>query len=102
MSGRHCIIFWGHFSGGERDLFRPLLDQLRGQDPFFVLADFDAYLQAQNRVDEVWIDRRRWTTMSLLNTARSGYFSSDRSIRDYATSIWKVDPLTVSMTSDNA
>jgi len=97
-----ALIERGHFSGGERDLFRPLLDQLRGQDPFFVLADFDAYLQAQSRVDEVWIDRRRWTTMSLLNTARSGYFSSDRSIRDYATSIWKVDPLTVSMTSDNA
>jgi starch phosphorylase len=64
-----------------------------------VLADFDDYDQAQGRVDEVWLDRRRWTMMSLLNTARSGYFSSDRSIRDYASSIWKVDPLKVSITS---
>jgi starch phosphorylase len=64
-----------------------------------VLADFDEYDQAQSRVDDVWLDRRRWTTMSLLNTARSGFFSSDRSIRDYASSIWKVDPLKFSITS---
>jgi len=96
-----ALIEQGYFSGGDRDLFRPLLDQLRGQDPFFVLADFEDYVQAQSRVDAVWLDRRRWTTMSLLNTARSGFFSSDRSIRDYASSIWKVHPLTVSLTSDN-
>jgi starch phosphorylase len=89
-----ALIEQGYFSGGDRDLFRPLLDQLRGQDPFFVLADFDDYVQAQSRVDAVWLDRRRWTTMSLLNTARSGFFSSDRAIRDYANSIWKVHPLT--------
>jgi hypothetical protein len=94
-----ALIEQGHFSGGERDLFRPLLDKLRGQDPFFVLADFDDYMQAQSRVDAVWLDRRRWTTMSLLNTARSGFFSSDRAIRDYASSIWNVHPLTPSMTS---
>jgi len=94
-----ALIERGHFSGGDRELFRPLLDQLRGQDPFFVLADFDEYDQAQSRVDDVWLDRRRWTTMSLLNTARSGFFSSDRSIRDYASSIWKVDPLKFSITS---
>jgi starch phosphorylase len=94
-----ALIERGHFSGGDRDLFRPLLDQLRGHDPFFVLADFDEYDQAQGRVDEVWLDHRRWTTMSLLNTARSGYFSSDRSIRDYATSVWKVDPLKFSIAS---
>jgi starch phosphorylase len=94
-----ALIEQGHFSGGDRDLFRPLLDQLRGQDPFFVLADFDDYVQAQSRVDAVWLDRRRWTTMSLLNTARSGFFSSDRAIRDYASSIWKVHPLSASMTS---
>jgi starch phosphorylase len=94
-----ALIEQGHFSGGERDLFRPLLDQLRGQDPFFVLADFDHYDQAQSRVDEVWLDRRRWTTMSLLNTARSGFFSSDRAIQNYASSIWKVAPVTFSITN---
>ena len=97
-----ALIEQGHFSGGDRDLFRPLMDQLRGQDLFFVLADFDDYLRAQSQVDQVWLDRRRWTTMSLLNTARSGHFSSDRAIREYATSIWKVDPLTFSMTSGTA
>jgi starch phosphorylase len=97
-----ALIERGHFSDGDRDLFRPLLDQLRGQDPFFVLADFDEYLQVQSRVDEVWLDRQRWTTMSLLNTARSGYFSSDRAIRDYASTIWKVNPLTPSLTSGSA
>jgi starch phosphorylase len=97
-----ALIEQGHFSGGERDLFRPLIDKLRGQDPFFVLADFDDYMQAQSRVDDVWLDRRRWTTMSLLNSARSGFFSSDRSIRDYASSIWKVDPITSSITGGNA
>ncbi len=96
-----ALVERGHFSAGDRDLFRPLLNQLHGQDPFFVLADFDDYLQAQRRVDDVWLDRRRWTTMSLLNTARSGYFSSDRSIRDYATTIWKVQPRAVSLTSGN-
>jgi len=94
-----ALIEQGYFSGGDRDLFRPLLDKLRGHDPFFVLADFDDYVQAQSRVDAVWLDRRRWTTMSLLNTARSGFFSSDRAIRDYANSIWKVHPLTPSLTS---
>jgi starch phosphorylase len=97
-----ALIEQGHFSGGERDLFRPLIDKLRGEDPFFVLADFDDYMQAQSRVDDVWLDRRRWTTMSLLNSARSGFFSSDRAIRDYASSIWKVDPITPSITRGNA
>ena len=97
-----ALIEQGHFSGGERDLFRPLIDKLRGEDPFFVLADFDDYMQAQSRVDDVWLDRRRWTTMSLLNSARSGFFSSDRAIRDYASSIWKVDPITPSITRSNA
>jgi starch phosphorylase len=59
-------------------------------------------MQAQSRVDDVWLDRRRWTTMSLLNSARSGFFSSDRAIRDYASSIWKVDPITPSITRGNA
>lgn len=87
------LIEQGHFSGGDRDLFRPLLDDLRGRDPFFVIADFADYSRAQTEVDQVWADRNRWNSMSLLNTARSGFFSSDRSITEYAASVWNVSAL---------
>jgi len=87
------LIEQGHFSGGDRDLFRPLLDDLRGRDPFFVIADFADYSRAQMEVDQVWADRKRWNSMSLLNTARSGFFSSDRSIQEYAASVWNVSAL---------
>jgi starch phosphorylase len=78
------LIEQGHFSNGDGDLFRPLLENLTGRDPFFVLADFQSYLDTQDTVDRTWADRGRWNRMSLLNTARTGFFSSDRSIRDYA------------------
>jgi starch phosphorylase len=66
-------------------------------DPFFVLADFEAYLQAQQRIDGRWLDQRGWRTSALMNTARSGFFSSDRSIQDYADRIWNVDPMPVEL-----
>jgi starch phosphorylase len=87
------LIEQGHFSGGDRDLFRPLLDDLLGRDPFFVIADFADYSRAQMEVDQVWADRKRWNSMSLLNMARSGFFSSDRSIQEYAASVWNVSAL---------
>jgi len=90
----------GHFSNGDGDLFRPLLENLTGRDPFFVLADFQAYLEAQDRVDQAWADRRHWNRMSLLNTARSGLFSSDRSIREYAQTIWNAQEFPVTITCD--
>ncbi|MEI8250742.1 MAG: glycogen/starch/alpha-glucan phosphorylase [Synechococcus sp. ELA057] len=94
------LIEQGHFSHGDGDLFRPLLENLTGRDPYFVLADFQAYLEAQERVDQAWNDRRRWNQMSLLNTARSGLFSSDRSIEDYAKRIWDAQAFPVSITCD--
>jgi starch phosphorylase len=94
------LIEQGHFSHGDGDLFRPLLENLTGRDPYFVLADFQAYLEAQDRVDQAWNDRRRWNQMSLLNTARSGLFSSDRSIEDYAKRIWDAQAFPVSITCD--
>ena len=84
------LIKGGHFSHGDKDMFRPLLDNLLHQDPFCVFADFSDYLDAQDRVSSAWKDKDRWNKMSLLNTARSGFFSSDRSIRDYCTSIWGI------------
>lgn len=94
------LVEQGHFSNGDGELFRPLLQNLTGRDPFFVLADFDDYLRAQQSVGEAWADRSRWNRMALLNTARSGFFSSDRSIQDYADKIWQVKPYPVKITCE--
>jgi starch phosphorylase len=94
------LIEMGHFSNGDSELFRPLLDNLTGNDPFFVMADFADYLRAQEAVSLAWTDRMHWNRMSLLNTARTGFFSSDRSIGEYCKNIWNVDPLNVEITCD--
>jgi hypothetical protein len=73
---------------------------LTGNDPFFVLADFADYLRAQDAVSEAWRDRPRWNRMSLLNSARTGFFSSDRAIRDYAERIWGAAPFPVTISCE--
>jgi starch phosphorylase len=78
-------------------MFRPLVDNLTSSDPFFVLADFAAYVKAQERVAAAWLERDAWTRMSIANVARSGKFSSDRSIREYATRIWSLRPVDVAL-----
>jgi glycogen phosphorylase len=77
--------------GGESELFRPLVWNLLDHDPYLVLADFRSYLEAQQRVGELWSDRDAWTTCSILNVARMGRFSSDRAVREYCQRIWKVN-----------
>ena len=94
------LIGLGHFSNGDGELFRPLLDNLTGFDPFFVLEDFADYLRAQDEVNQAWTNRKQWNRMSLLNTARTGFFSSDRSIQDYCQTIWKAEPFPVEITCD--
>ena len=84
------LITCGHFSGGDRYVFKPLLDNLLRHDPFFVMADFDDYNSVQGRVSEAWKDKDSWNRKALINISRSGFFSSDRSIRDYCTKIWKI------------
>jgi len=96
------LIEQGHFSNGDGDLFKPLLQNLTGHDPFFVLADFGDYMRAQDAVNRAWSDRNRWNRMSLLNTARMGYFSSDRSIREYVQRIWQADEFPVTITCEIA
>jgi starch phosphorylase len=91
------LIVSGYFSRGDRDMFRPLVDNLLHADPFFVLADYADYVACQERVNSAWHDMRRWTRMSILNTARSGKFSSDRAIGEYCHEIWKIRPLTVAL-----
>jgi glycogen phosphorylase len=81
------------FSRGSPGLFQPIVDSLLYHDEYFHLADFPSYLEAQERVSGAYRDRQRWTRMSILNAARMGYFSSDRSIKEYAKQIWDVRPL---------
>jgi starch phosphorylase len=85
----------GHFSGGNGNLFKPLVDSLLHEDEYFLLADYHSYVRCQQQVSQAYRDPQRWTRMSILNTARSGKFSSDRSIREYCEKIWKVKPVPV-------
>jgi starch phosphorylase len=86
----------GTFSPEEPRLFQPVVDSLlNGGDTYLVLADFAAYVAAQERVSLAWLDYERWTRMAILNVARSGSFSSDRTIRQYAEDIWKVGPIPI-------
>ncbi len=82
------LIRSGFFSRGDPELFRPLMDGLLYQDPYLLLADFQSYIECQNKVSDAYGDIDRWTRMSILNTARSGKFSSDRTIREYCADIW--------------
>jgi starch phosphorylase len=85
----------GTFSRGDASLFRPLVDALLDRDDFLVLADFEAYVACQDAVAAVYRDRDRWTRMSILNVARTGWFSSDRAIREYCEQIWHTVPVRV-------
>ena len=87
----------GHFSGGDLELFKPLVDSLLFHDTFLLFADFGPYVEAQQQVDAAWRDPEHWTRMSILNTARMGKFSSDRAIREYCRDIWKVNPAPVTL-----
>jgi len=87
----------GTFSRGDASLFRPLLDSLLGEDPWMVLADFRSYVECQAQVERAWLDPDRWTRMSILNTARVGRFSSDRSIADYCRDVWRVEPVPIEL-----
>jgi starch phosphorylase len=86
------FIASGALAHGDTQLFKPLADNLLSSDPFLVLADFEAYVACQAQVSRAWRDTEAWTRMSILNAARIGKFSSDRSIRDYCARVWKVEP----------
>ena len=89
------LISGGLFSRGDTELFEPLVRNLLDHDPYFVLADFAAYRDCQRTVGQTYRDRERWTRMSILNTARTGKFSSDRTIREYCRDIWRVEPVRI-------
>ena len=85
----------GTFSRGDTSLFRPIVDSLLGDDPWLVAADFRSYLECQGEVERAYLDPERWTRMSILNAARMGFFSSDRSIADYCRDVWRVQPVPI-------
>jgi glycogen phosphorylase len=85
----------GTFSDGDREAFEPVIGALLGGDEYLVLADYRAYIDCHDRVGAAWADQERWSRMSILNTARSGFFSSDRTVRGYCRDIWHIEPVPV-------
>jgi len=83
----------GRFSPAEPTRYAPLLDGLERQDRWLVLADFASYGEAQERVARDWQDRADWDRRAVLTVSRMGYFSSDRAVREYATAIWNLKPV---------
>jgi glycogen phosphorylase len=83
----------GYFSQGKGDLFVPLVDNLLDHDPFLLLADYQSYIDCQDQVSAAYRDQERWIRMAILNVARMGKFSSDRSIREYCDNIWNTKPI---------
>src|SRR6266478_3732175 len=93
------LIRDGFFSRGAAEQFRPLIDALLDWDTYMVLADFQSYLDCQARVAQAYEDAQRWSRMSILNVARSGLFSSDRTIQEYAEEIWRVPRVPIRLLS---
>jgi starch phosphorylase len=84
----------GHFNRLQPGLFDPVIHAIRNpHDPWLVAADFRAFVDAQSRAAAAYRDRDRWTRMSILNTAASGKFSTDRTMREYNDGIWKLTPV---------
>ncbi len=90
----------GYFSHGNTDLFRPLIDSLMYDDSYMLFADYQSYIDCQEKVSEVYRDRNKWTRMAILNAIRMGKFSSDRTISEYCDEIWKVEPVKVEFDND--
>jgi len=88
-------IATGYFSHGDRELFKPIVDSLLYHDQYMLLADYQAYIDCQQRVEEAYKNREHWLEMSILNSARMGKFSSDRAIREYVTEIWNAKPVKI-------
>jgi glycogen phosphorylase len=91
------LVAAGHFSHGDRQLFRPLLENLLYQDPYLVLADYQSYVECQERVSRAFMNSDQWTRMSIQTVSRMGKFSSDRSIREYSAKVWQVEPFPITL-----
>src|SRR5207248_2637317 len=87
------LIWSGFFEPDHPELFRPLIQSLLDSDPYLLLADFRSYVECQGAVGKAYLEPERWTRMAILNIARMGKFSSDRTIREYARDIWHAQPV---------
>jgi glycogen phosphorylase len=90
LQGVLDALLSGTFSQGDRERYKPIVDSLLGNDWFMVASDFDAYVKAQQNVSKLWSEKKRWTTTAIINSVSMGWFSSDRTIRDYARDVWKL------------
>ncbi|MCB1141803.1 MAG: glycogen/starch/alpha-glucan phosphorylase [Leptospiraceae bacterium] len=90
------LIREGYFANGNRDVFMPIHDNLYYDDVYMLLADYDSYAKVQSRISTDFLNRESWNKKSILNVARMGKFSSDRTILEYARDIWKVEKLHIS------
>jgi starch phosphorylase len=97
LKGVIDLIGSGLFSHGDRTTFQPLIDNLLYDDPYLLLADYAAYITCQEEVSAAYRDTARWTRMSILNVARMGKFSSDRTIAEYCRDIWRATPTPVEL-----
>jgi len=97
LKGVLDAISGGVFSGGDHELFKPLVDSLIYRDEYMLMADYQAYIDCQKRVSEQYQDRNKWLQMSVLNVARIGKFSSDRTIQEYCDDIWNAQPVEVEL-----
>ena len=85
-------LFNGPWSGFRHDKFTIIFDEIMNKhDEYFILADFDSYVKAQEKIQELYQDRKHWNKMCLMNIANSGFFTSDRTIKSYAEEIWHLE-----------
>lgn len=91
------MINSGYFSNGDKNLFKPLIDSLLTRDEYMLLADYRSYVDCQEQVGRAFVDRNNWARKSILNVARIGYFSSDRSVDEYCRNVWKTKPFPIQL-----
>jgi starch phosphorylase len=89
------MISADYFNKAEPGIFKPIIDKLLGDDYYCLMADYQSYIDAQDEVSRQYQDTEEWTKKAILNVARVGKFSSDRSIKEYAKNIWKVEPVKI-------
>ena len=97
LRGVLYLISSGFFYHGVPDLFQCVVDNLLYDDPYLLLADYQSYIECQDKVSQAYKDQENWSNMSILNVARMGKFSSDRSIKDYCGKIWNAPPVPIKL-----
>jgi len=85
----------GFFSNGDPTAYQPIVDSLLYHDEYLLFADYQSYIECQDRAEEAYRDQETWTRMAILNTARCGFFSSDRTMQQYLDDIWKATPVKI-------